>query len=346
MPPPTTAAWTTTSGRAARKAAAVAVRSSRSSSPRRGASTTAPRAARLRQSAWPRKPCPPVGVAERQQAQGGDELAEAALDVDLGLEARGADPAVVDLIVAAVFVFAELGEVDEEVEALAQQADDVSLGVVERVVADVVDVVVQAIPVGERVLDGPGDVVDMQEGAPELALVDDEVLSVDGLPGEVVDHQVEAHAVAGAKGGGEAQRHAVGAGPHDGLGLGLGLAIEREGVEGGVLGADADDLAIVGAGAGVDHARGGRGQLGDVAGAVDVDLAGLPGELLAEGVADQGGEVHDAVGAFELAGQGGAIGDVDLGEAEVGLDEVGEEGLTAEEEAVHDVDRGTRVLPM
>ncbi len=88
-------------------------------------------------------------VLELDKPGGADQLGDTAVEVDGGFEAFFADLLVGDLVVALIGVGADLGEVEVEVGVLEDLAGDVFLGEVHALVADVIDVVLDGVPVFE-----------------------------------------------------------------------------------------------------------------------------------------------------------------------------------------------------
>src|SRR5688500_2773535 len=132
---------------------------------------------RSRATSWlPRKPDPPVIstrlsaqksiasstlyvrelVLEHQQVRGLEQLVDAGLHVDLGLEPLTPDLGVGDLVVPLILVLADLREVQIVVDLPLDEERDVLLVVVHLLGADVVDVVPHGRAVVDREREGPG----------------------------------------------------------------------------------------------------------------------------------------------------------------------------------------------
>ncbi len=131
-----------------------------------------------------------------------------------------------DLVIALIGVSADLGEMEVIIDVLEDLASDVFLSEIHRLMADVIDVILHLIPALECEDERAGHVADMHEGPLEAAFVDDQVVVVNGLVGEVVGHQVQPHPVADAERRGETIGDAVARVEHHLFGLGLGLAVE------------------------------------------------------------------------------------------------------------------------
>src|SRR5208337_1372267 len=167
-------------------------------------------------------------ILKLDELSGADELGDAAVEVDGGLEALFADLLVGDLVVALIGVVADLGEMEIEVDVLEDLAGHVFLGEVHGLVAHVVNLVLDFAPPLEREDERASHVADVDEGPLESALVDDQVAVLDRLVGEVVGHQVQAHPVADTKGGGESVGDAVARVEHHLFGRTLGFAIKGD----------------------------------------------------------------------------------------------------------------------
>jgi hypothetical protein len=213
-------------------------------------------------------------------------------------------------------------------------------------VADVEDVVAHLAGPGlEHRDDAAGGVAHVDVGPPELLAEDFEVATGPEFAGELVDGEVEAHALSGpvdrreAQAGGDHRAGAVGQEHFLDLDLLLGVEGDRRQrrllVDGNLR---VGHAAVVGAGRGEHEvADSGRARVVDeTAGRLDVDLGGQLGILRAGGVADDRRQVHDRVDSLDRLPAQLVVADVadqDLGAA---LGEAIRDRLLSVQEAVED----------
>src|SRR5262245_24442835 len=124
-----------------------------------------------------------------------DQLVDPRRHVDLGLEPLASNLGVGDLVVPLILVSADVGKMQVVVDLLLDQERDVFLAVVHLLGSDVVHLVPHRGPMVEGQRERAGDVPDVDERPLEGALVDDQALADPRLVDEVVDQQVEPHAV-------------------------------------------------------------------------------------------------------------------------------------------------------
>jgi len=209
------------------------------------------------------------------------------------------------------------GGIDEAADAPGEVDDGDLLGA-----SDVEDASDGAVVVGE-VNQGGDDVGDVGEAAGlEAVAVDGEGSAGEGLLDEAWDDHSVATDLAGADGveeadddDGEVLLSMVGQRKElvDGLGAGVAPALVRGGAEDHVVGfAEGDDVGLA-----VDLGGGGDDNLflflvrvlEDELGAIDVGLDRLDGIRDDEAHADRRGQVEDHVGAVDLFGEDGLVGD-------------------------------------
>ncbi len=181
-------------------------------------------------------------------------------------------------------------------------------------------------------------------GAELLAAVDADAVVDEGVGGEQVDGEVEAHAGCVAADGGGAEDdafHGAGAGEEDLFAFQFAGGVAGHGGGGGVFGDIALAAGAVDAGgAGEDEAvdSGALGGADDGAEGVEVDGAGEGGVEVVAGVVGDAGEVDDDIGSAQGVGDARGIADVEAVAGEAGVMGVGAEDVVAIPEEVEDAD--------
>jgi hypothetical protein len=200
---------------------------------------------------------------------------------------------VADDVIALIGIFADLGFHDGEGRGLLLDLQtQFHLGKIGVTQPHVIGLVLHGLKVVDGVDERLGDVADVNVVPLEMSLEQNYKTVRHGAIGEVVDQKIESHPGADAEGGGQPQGDGV-AGIEQGfLNVRLEHAVERDGVEWRLLGAEdsllSDTIATVG---------GGEDQYLLFAAHVDqhldgivVDGTGFDGLLLAKRSADQAGE--------------------------------------------------------
>ncbi len=178
-------------------------------------------------------------------------------------------------------------------------------------------------------------ILHVEEGAPEMPLIQHDDLLVDRLVDEVVDQQVEPHSGSDAEHGREAQRHRALVAAHP-LAFGFRAAVARERIDVRLFGADAVDGAV------------GRPGRGKHEGAPSGDLYHVPRSRQVRGFGQRGfggasrhahdrGKVYECIATFRRTVQRVDVAHVGAHERHLlGTGEI-ENGMNAKVElVVHD----------
>src|SRR5208337_4290147 len=166
-----------------------------------------------------------------------DQLSDPLVKRSFRLETCGTEPLARDDIVALVRVAPQRGDVDGEVlDVFPDLHRELLLGEVCSVEPDVVRPARHALGVPDAVEEAVGDIPDMNEVPFEVFLEEDESPPGDGLVNEMVDEQIEPHPGRRSKNGGQPKRDRVWPLQDGRFGLHLGAAVQRDGLEGSLLG--------------------------------------------------------------------------------------------------------------
>jgi len=231
-----------------------------------------------------------------------NEFLNTAVEGPLGTEASVEQALVGDDVIAFVRVFADGGfQVLKLGEVLLDDGAKLELGEVGFLEANVVGATFHGVKIIEGVNEDAGDVADVDVIALEVTLEDHDSAVVQGTVNEVVDEEVQSHARGHAENSGEAEAEGIVSLEDGFLGADLGLAIERDWVEGGILGAHLAGLTdtVPTVGDGHEELLGGIEEVTEGLDSTEVDRLGSGLVLVTKGGADDGGKGNYGVGFGE-----------------------------------------------